>query len=194
MNSEEEVNESFMIMLFMNLPFFIIAFDAILREKEEVYFMIVSIVFSIVFFSMALEIVFDFKAIILGNMFGMATTLFPSLIISNFIKEYNFSEYLYIIPPLLYLIIYIFLRNKEIENNKYKKLDKDRELLQIIKDMNLKCPISNINYKRIINTRDYNKSMGKEKLEQRERDLKKKKEREKIDMIKNKICKGALND
>jgi hypothetical protein len=152
--SSNENKEMFEVAGIMNFPAIMIISIVLLTGQSEYYLLVLAIILTIILFSMMMWLVFDIETLLVGNICGLATTLLPNLIALMFVVKYELNEYIYLITPLIYLCLYIILREKEITNERYKKIDNDYKLQKTIKDLNISYPISNIDYLNIMNIKE----------------------------------------
>lgn len=121
------------------------------RDEPSMGVFILSVIFSLLFFSIVMSVFKDWADTIETTVASVITSYAPVLFVHGTLKEYNLLEnfsYLLFIVPLIYFLSYIFVLSLEIDTEKYTEISEDSKLKATIKAMSLKNKVRNIDYKR----------------------------------------------
>lgn len=102
-------------------------------------------------------------------------------------KNDDETKNLLFLVPLIYLIIFVFISKKEISYQKYKIINKDLELKEIIKQLNLKNKITYFSFKKFLFLKEKEILKNKNKM-RKENNLKREiKEKNNLENIKKEL-------
>ena len=163
---------------------------SVLMYKGEIYgleflisFLLSTLLFNmIVFISSVCYIkVFAFNFSNLFLIFGPLRFFYQTFEMNDETKNLLF------LVPLIYLIIFVFISKKEISYQKYKIINKDLELKEIIKQLNLKNKITYFDFKKFLFLKEKEILKNKNKM-RKENNLKREiKEKNNLENIKKEL-------